>query len=107
VKTHWTEEEIRALGVRTDLVTACAIVYGVSRTTAYERFRRGELHFPALRLGHRVVVPVRPLLELLGLEPAADQNAPGNTGAGPATGPASANSVSPNNWRHSNATSDH
>ena len=39
----WTPAEVRSLGVRTDLVTACQIAYGAGRTKAYELFRRGEL----------------------------------------------------------------
>lgn len=68
VRRAWTTEEIRALGVRTDLVTACAIVYGVGRTRAWQMFHGGELAFPAIRVGRRVVVPVRPLLQLLHLD---------------------------------------
>jgi hypothetical protein len=45
----WTESEVRALGVRTDLVTACAIVYGCGRTKAYQLYQANALNFPALR----------------------------------------------------------
>lgn len=71
----WTPAEVRALGVRTDLVTACEIAYGCQRTKAYELFRRGELDFPAVRVGNRVVVPVAALCRFLGidLEPASAQ----------------------------------
>jgi excisionase family DNA binding protein len=43
---------------------------GVSRGSAYEAVRRGEV--PSIRIGHRVVVPTAALLKLLGLasEPA-------------------------------------
>lgn len=61
----WTTEQIRSLGTRTDLVTACQIVYGCGKNRAWEMYHRGELDFPALKCGRRVVVPVRPLLELL------------------------------------------
>lgn len=64
----WTPAEVRALGVRTDLVTACAVAYGVSRTKAYELHRRNELDFPAVRVGNRVVVPVAALCQFLGIE---------------------------------------
>ncbi len=60
---------MRALGVRTDLVTACLVVYGCGRTKAYELHRTGQLDFPALTVGNRIVVPTAPLLSLLGLEP--------------------------------------
>lgn len=64
----WTPAEVRALGVRTDLVTACEIAYGAKRTKAYELFRRHELDFPAVRVGNRVVVPVSALCRFLGFE---------------------------------------
>ncbi len=63
----WTEAQVRSLGLRTDLVTACSIVYGCGRTKAYELYHRGELDFPAIRAGARIVVPVAPLLKLLGV----------------------------------------
>jgi hypothetical protein len=63
----WNAEEIRALGVRTDLVTACSIVYGVGKNRAFQLFHASQLDFPALRCGRRIVVPVQPLLVLLGL----------------------------------------
>lgn len=64
----WTPADVRTLGVRTDLVTACEIAYGAKRTKAYELFRRGELDFPAVRVGNRVVVPVSALCQFLGIE---------------------------------------
>ncbi|RBY95065.1 DNA-binding protein [Blastococcus sp. TBT05-19] len=64
----WTPDEVRCLGVRTDLVTACEIAYGARRTKAYELFRRGELDFPAVRVGSRVVVPVAALCRFLGID---------------------------------------
>lgn len=65
----WTWAMIYALGVRTDLVTACSIVYGCGRTKAYEMLAAGKLDFPVLRAGNRVVVPMAPVLELLGIPP--------------------------------------
>lgn len=38
-------------------------VLGISRGLAYELVRRGEL--PAIRLGRRLVVPVRPLMAMI------------------------------------------
>jgi hypothetical protein len=63
----WTAEDVLALGTRTDLVTACRIAYGCAKNTAWQKFHAGTLDFPALRVGRRVVVPVAPLLELLGI----------------------------------------
>lgn len=73
----WTETEIRALGVRTDLVTACSIVFGCGRTKAYELHAAGELPFPVFKAGNRLAVPTAPILRLLGICP--DTNEPGLT----------------------------
>jgi excisionase family DNA binding protein len=62
----WTPQEVRALGVRTDLVTAASVL-GVSRTTAYELARAGTFPVTTLAIGRRYVVPVAGLLELLGV----------------------------------------
>jgi excisionase family DNA binding protein len=45
-------------------VTEAASILGVGRNTAYDSIRRGDL--PAIRLGHRVLVPVARLRRLLG-----------------------------------------
>jgi hypothetical protein len=63
----WTLEEVRALGVRTDLVTAASVL-GIGRTSAHELARAGTFPVPVLRLGRRYVVPVAPLLRLLGVD---------------------------------------
>lgn len=41
---------------------------GISSWQAYDLIKRGEFPFPVLRLGRRVVVPTRPLLEALGVD---------------------------------------
>jgi hypothetical protein len=61
--------EVYALGVRTDLVTACRIALGVGSTTAYALAGHGELPFPAHRVGRQWVVPTAGLLAFLGLPP--------------------------------------
>jgi excisionase family DNA binding protein len=50
-------------------VDEAAELLGVSRSTAYSLVRQGEL--PSLRLGRRIVVPVRRLLALLDGGPVA------------------------------------
>jgi len=65
-KRTWTEEEIRALGVRTDLETAASI-WGIGRTRAYELARAGDFPSPLMRVGNRYVALVTPLLEALGI----------------------------------------
>jgi hypothetical protein len=59
--------EVYNLGIRTDLVTACRIALGVGSTTAYALAGRGELPFPAHRVGRQWVVPTAGLLAFLGL----------------------------------------
>jgi hypothetical protein len=66
-KQTWNAADVYALGVRTDLVTACKIVLDVGRNRAWELYNAGELPFPTLRFGRKVVVPVAPLIKLLGL----------------------------------------
>lgn len=61
----WTVGELRALGTNTDLVTACAAAYGVGRTKAYDMHQRGQLHFPAHKIGAKIVVPVAPLIQFI------------------------------------------
>jgi hypothetical protein len=64
----WTVEDVLALGVRADLVTVCQIVYGCGKNRAWELYHSGQLGFPALKVGRRVVVPMAPVLALLGIE---------------------------------------
>lgn len=72
----WTSEDVLGLGARTDLVTACDAVLGIGKTKAWEAFHRGELPFPTIQCGRRVVVPVAPLLELLRLTPDMSEGTP-------------------------------
>jgi excisionase family DNA binding protein len=44
-------------------VPEAARLLGISRTYAYEMIARGEL--PCIRLGRRILVPLRPLMRLL------------------------------------------
>lgn len=62
----WTAEQIRELGVRTDLETAAAVL-GIGRSTAYGLARRGKFPCRALQVGRRWIVPVAGLLEVLGI----------------------------------------
>lgn len=65
---RWTPEAVRALGVRTDVPTAGAILGGLSRTQAYEAVKAGKFPVPVIAVGHRLVVPVQPILDLLRLD---------------------------------------
>lgn len=68
----WTRAEVEALGVRTDVATAGAIIGGLCRTEAYELHKRGGFPVPVIKIGRRLVVPVQPILELLGIEGGGD-----------------------------------
>jgi excisionase family DNA binding protein len=57
-------------------VEEAAQMLGISRSSAYECVRRGELR--ALRLGRRLVVPRVAIEELLGGPPAVLPNSTGN-----------------------------
>lgn len=63
----WTRRAVEALGVRTDVPTAGAILAGWGRDESYRAVKRGDFPVPVLQLGRRLVVPVQPILDLLGL----------------------------------------
>jgi hypothetical protein len=91
----WTRAEVIALGVRTDVPTAGEILAGLCRDEAYRSVKRGDFPVPVLKVGRRLVVPVAPILELLGIKP-NDQ---------PPSGPAARN-VSLALAQHSSSTGD-
>ncbi len=62
----WTEDQVRALGTLTDLVTAGSVL-GIGRSTSHQLARVGQFPVPVLRYGRRYQVPVAGLLHLLGL----------------------------------------
>jgi hypothetical protein len=63
----WTPEAVIALGVRTDVETA-GDIFGLSRTQAYEAVTHERFPVPTFRIGRRVVVPVAPIVQILGLD---------------------------------------
>jgi hypothetical protein len=63
----WTEQDIRALGATTDLVTAGAIL-GIGRTRAHQLARAGKFPVPVLRLGRAYTVPTAPIRALLSID---------------------------------------
>lgn len=81
----WTASEIIALGVRTDVPTAGEIVAGLCKDEAYRSVKRGDFPVPVYRCGRRMVVPVAPILELLGIKPDANRAGPAPPGAVDAT----------------------
>ncbi|MGN9889809.1 helix-turn-helix domain-containing protein [Micromonospora sp. L31] len=62
----WTETDVRALGVTTDVVTAGQIL-GLSRNTAYRLARAGTFPVPVIQAGHQYRIPVAGLLAALHL----------------------------------------
>ena len=64
---RWTPEEVRNLGMTTDIETAAEII-GIGRTLAYELAKNDAFPVRLLRLGRRVVVPTTDLLRYLGTE---------------------------------------
>jgi hypothetical protein len=62
----WSTEQIQALGVTTDIVTAGAVL-GIGRTTAYRLARTNQFPVPVLRVGNQYIVPVAHLLKAVGL----------------------------------------
>ncbi len=63
----WTEEAVRALGVRADVVTVGSIL-GLSRTQTYVRLNNGTFPVPVIRMGRRIVVPMAPVRRVLGMD---------------------------------------
>lgn len=45
-----------------------AKILGIGSSTAYEAVRSNEFPVPVIKIGGRIVVPTKPLLDLLGLE---------------------------------------
>lgn len=64
----WTVDEVRALGVLTDVPTAASVL-GIGRTAGYDLARCGDFPVPVLRMRGRLSVPVAPLMGILGAIP--------------------------------------
>jgi hypothetical protein len=67
----WTPDQVRALGVTTDVVTAGQIL-GLSRNSAYRLAHAGTFPVPVLRAGAQYRVPVAALLTALGIDAERD-----------------------------------
>ena len=81
----WTPEEVKALGVKTSVPIAGQIIAGWCKDEAYRAVKRGTFPVPVIQCGRRMVVPVAPILTLLGIEP--EKNV---AGPAPPAGPAAA-----------------
>ena len=64
---------------RTYTVTETARILGISRSSAYEAVRRGEI--PSITIGHRIVVSRATIDELLGAPSTADRDDSDGTAA--------------------------
>ena len=64
----WSAEQVAALPVVVDLVTAGQVL-GLGRASAYEAARRGEFPVPVMRVGRRYRVVTAHLRNLLGVHP--------------------------------------
>lgn len=63
----WDESRVRALGLTTDLRTACQI-FDIGINYGYQKAAADELPFPVLRVGRSYKVPVAGLLKALCIE---------------------------------------
>lgn len=96
MRRRWSIDEIRALGVRTDLETGASI-WGLGRTRAYELARAGEFPSPIVKVGANYIVLVLPLLAALGATESEQID------AGPSTEPAPATTSSTQELSHDHA----
>ncbi|PSK67572.1 hypothetical protein B0E53_00382 [Micromonospora sp. MH33] len=77
-RSAWTADQVRALGLTTDLTTAADIL-GISRSAAYKLARRNAFPVPLIRAGTHYRVPIPPILTALHLT----HNAPTEEDADP------------------------
>lgn len=61
-----TPEEIDALGVTTDVPTACRAI-GISKSKGYQAVKDGTFPVRVIKVGSRYLVPTAGLRELLGM----------------------------------------
>jgi hypothetical protein len=72
----WTPDEVRALGVRTTVPIAGEIIGGLCKDESYRAVQRGTFPVPVVKCGRHKVVPVAPILELLGIGQAVNVAGP-------------------------------
>ena len=66
-RSTWTIDQVRALGLSTDVATAASI-FGLSKTVAYDLLRRDEFPVRTFKVGRRIVVPVPEILRRFGVD---------------------------------------
>lgn len=71
----WSRAEVEALGVRTTVPIAGQIIAGLCPDEAYRMAKAGRFPVPVLHVGRRMVVPVQPIIDLLGLATEAEGDA--------------------------------
>lgn len=75
MRGRWTADDVFALGVVTDIVTAGAVL-GIGRTKSRDLARRGAFPVSVLRVGVEYRVPVAGLLRLLEIDIGNSEAAP-------------------------------
>lgn len=65
---QWSPEQVLALPVVVDLVTAGSVL-GMGRSSTYEQVRAGTFPVPVLKVGCRYRVVTSRIVSLLGLDP--------------------------------------
>jgi hypothetical protein len=82
MKAAWTREDVLALGVKTDVPTAGAILGDLCKDEAYRMVKRGDFPVPVIKVGRKLFVPTAPILALLHVEPDTETVRPGDGVAG-------------------------
>lgn len=65
---RWTIDDLLAEGAVTPLVVAGEAVYRCGKNTVWDKFHKGTLDFPTIKVGRRVLVPTAALVALLRAE---------------------------------------
>jgi hypothetical protein len=67
----WTREAVLALGIKTDVPTAGAILGNLCKDESYRMVKRGDFPVPVIKVGRKLFVPTAPILRLLDLDTGA------------------------------------
>lgn len=66
-RRSWTLDQVRDLGITTDLLTAASVLH-IGRTKAYQLAQADQFPVPVIHTGRRYVVAVAHLLRILGAD---------------------------------------
>jgi HK97 family phage major capsid protein len=61
----WTRDDVLALGIKTDVPTAGAILGDLCKDEAYRMVKRGNFPVPVIKVGRKLFVPTGPILAAL------------------------------------------